>query len=42
MVECMILQDLREHVEKCVWNGIYDSEILKSYDEEEFDKLQGI
>ena len=33
---------LREHVEKCVWNGIYDSEILKSYDEEEFDKLQGI
>ena len=34
--------DLREHVEKCVWNGIYDSEILKSYDEEEFDKLQGI
>ena len=34
--------DLREHVEKCVWNGIYDSEILKSYDEEEFDKLQDI
>ena len=34
--------DLREHVEKCVWNGIYDSEILKSYDEEEFDKLQSI
>ena len=33
---------LREHVEKCVWNGIYDSEILKSYDEEEFDKLQDI
>ena len=33
---------LREHVEKCVWNGIYDSEILKSYDEEEFDKLQSI
>ena len=36
------LPDLREHVEKCVWNGIYDSDILKSYDEEEFDKLQGI
>ena len=36
------LPDLKEHVEKCVWNGIYDSEILKSYDEEEFDKLQDI
>ena len=34
------LPDLKEHVEKCVWNGIYDSEILKSYDEEEFQKLQ--
>jgi len=34
------LPDLKEHVEKCVWNGIYDSEILKSYDEEEFEKLQ--
>ena len=36
------LPDLREHVEKCVWNGIYDSDILKSYDEEEFGKLQDI
>jgi len=34
------LPDLKEHVEKCVWNGIYDSEILKSYDDEEFEKLQ--
>ena len=34
------LPDLKEHVEKCVWNGVYDSEILKSYDEEEFEKLQ--
>ena len=34
------LPNLKEHVEKCVWNGIYDSEILKSYDDEEFEKLQ--
>ena len=34
------LPDLKEHVVKCVWNGIYDSEILKSYDDEEFEKLQ--
>ena len=34
------LPDLKEHVEKCVWNGVYDPEILKSYDDEEFEKLQ--
>ena len=34
------LPDLKEHVTKCVWNGVYDPEILKSYDDEEFEKLQ--
>ena len=34
------LPNLKEHVEKCVWNGVYDPEILKSYDDEEFEKLQ--
>ena len=33
---------LKDHVLKCVEKGIYDEEILNLYDEEEFDKLQGI
>ena len=33
---------LKDHVIKCVEKGIYDEEILNLYDEEEFDKLQGI
>ena len=33
---------LKDHVVKCVEKGIYDEEILNLYDEEEFDKLQGI
>ena len=34
------LPNLKEHVAKCVWNGIYDSVILKSYTDEDFDKLE--
>ena len=33
---------LKDHVIKCVDKGIYDEEILTLYDDEEFDKLQGI
>jgi len=33
---------LKNHVVKCVEKGIYDEEILNLYDDEEFDKLQGI
>jgi ribonucleoside-diphosphate reductase alpha chain len=33
---------LKDHVIKCVEKGIYDEEILNLYDDEEFDKLQGI
>ena len=33
---------LKDHVVKCVEKGIYDEEILNLYDDEEFDKLQGI
>jgi len=36
------LPDLKDHVVKCVEKGIYDEEILNLYDDEEFDKLQGI
>jgi len=31
---------LKDHVERCVDKGVYDSEILNLYTEEEFDKLQ--
>jgi ribonucleoside-diphosphate reductase alpha chain len=31
---------LKEHVEKCVDKGVYDSEILTFYSNEEFDKLE--
>jgi ribonucleoside-diphosphate reductase alpha chain len=34
------LPNLKEHVAKCVWKGIYDSEIMDSYTDEEFDKLE--
>ena len=34
------LPNLKDHVAKCVYKGIYDSEILDSYTDEEFDKLQ--
>ncbi len=34
------LPDLKDHVAKCVWKGIYDSDILDSYTDEEFNKLQ--
>ena len=34
------LPNLRDHVEKCVDKGIYDSDILTTYNDEEFDKLQ--
>ena len=34
------LPDLKDHVAKCVYKGIYDSEIIDSYTDEEFDKLQ--
>ena len=33
---------LKDHVVKCVEKGIYDREILKLYNDEEFDKLQEI
>jgi len=33
---------LKDHVLKCVEKGIYDEEILNLYNDEEFDKLQGI
>ena len=31
---------VKDHVKKCVDNGVYDSEILSLYSDEEFDKLQ--
>ena len=31
---------VRQHVERCVGRGVYDSEILTSYSYEEFEKLQ--
>ena len=31
---------VKKHVERCVENGVYDSEILSLYTQEEFDKLQ--
>ena len=34
------LPNLKDHVAKCVYKGIYDSEIIDSYTDEEFDKLQ--
>ena len=34
------LPNLKDHVEKCVDKGIYDSDILQTYSDEEFDKLQ--
>jgi len=34
------LPKLKDHVAKCVWKGIYDSEIMDSYTDEEFDKLE--
>jgi len=34
------LPNLKDHVAKCVWKGIYDSDILDSYTDEEFNKLQ--
>ena len=34
------LPNLKDHVEKCVDKGIYDSDILTTYSDEEFDKLQ--
>ena len=34
------LPNLKDHVAKCVYKGIYDSEILNSYTDEEFDKLE--
>ena len=34
------LPNLRDHVEKCVDKGIYDSDILTTYSDDEFDKLQ--
>ena len=34
------LPNLKDHVEKCVDKGIYDSDILQTYNDEEFDKLQ--
>ncbi len=34
------LPNLKDHVEKCVDKGIYDSDILITYNDEEFDKLQ--
>jgi len=37
MYEC---PTVREHTQKCVELGVYDAEILSSYDVEEFEKLQ--
>ena len=34
------IPDLKGHVQKCVDKGIYDSEILTQYSDEEFDKIQ--
>ena len=34
------LPNLKDHVAKCVYKGIYDSDIIDSYTDEEFDKLQ--
>jgi len=34
------LPNLKDHVAKCVYKGIYDSEIIDSYTDEEFDKLE--
>ena len=34
------LPNLKDNVEKCVDKGIYDSDILTTYSDEEFDKLQ--
>ena len=34
------LPKLKDHVAKCVYKGIYDSEIINSYTDEEFDKLE--
>jgi len=34
------LPKLKDHVAKCVYKGIYDSEIIDSYTDEEFDKLE--
>jgi ribonucleoside-diphosphate reductase alpha chain len=31
---------VKQHVERCVGRGVYDSEILSLYSDEEFDKLQ--
>jgi ribonucleoside-diphosphate reductase alpha chain len=31
---------VKQHVERCVGRGVYDSEILSIYSDEEFDKLQ--
>ena len=35
--ECLTV---KQHVERCVDRGVYDSEILSMYSDEEFDKLQ--
>jgi len=37
MYEC---PTVKQHVERCVGRGVYDSEILDLYTDEEFDKLQ--
>ena len=34
------MPQLKAHVERCVERGVYDSEILNLYSDEEFDKLQ--
>ena len=34
------LPNLKDHISKCVHKGIYDSEIIDYYSDEEFDKLE--
>ena len=31
---------VKQHVERCIGRGVYDTEILSMYSDEEFDKLQ--